>query len=330
MTPLKIYITRRIADEALAMLRQAAELRVWEGDAPPPRDVLLREVADVDGLLCLLTDTINREVMDAAPRLRAVSTMAVGYNHIDVAAATEREIPVGYTPGVLTETTADFAWALLMAAARRVVEGDAYTRAGKWGSWGPSVLLGYDVYGATLGIVGLGRIGLAVARRAKGFQMRVLYHSRERKRDVERQEGIEWLPDLPALLRQADFVSLHVPLTPETRHLIGRRELAAMKRTAVLVNTARGGVVDQRALYEALRDRTIAAAATDVAEVEPIPPDDPLLTLGNVIITPHIASASVATRTRMAVLAARNLLAGLRGEPMPSCVNSQAASTGGP
>jgi len=330
VTAPKVYITRRIADEALAMLRQAAELRVWEGDAPPPREVLLREVRDVDGLLCLLTDTINREVLDAAPRLRAVSTMAVGYNHIDVVAATERGIPVGYTPGVLTETTADFAWALLMAAARRIVEGDACTRAGKWGSWGPSVLLGHDVYGATLGVVGLGRIGLAVARRAKGFQMRVLYHSRERKRDVERQEGVEWTPDLPTLLRQADFVSLHVPMTPETRHLIGRRDLAAMKRTAVLVNTARGGVVDQRALYEALRDRTIAAAATDVAEVEPIPLDDPLLTLDNVIITPHIASASVATRTRMAVLAARNLLAGLRGEPMPSCVNPRAASTGGP
>ena len=312
------------------MLRQVADLRVWEGDSPPPRDALLREIADVDGLLCLLTDRIDREVLDAAPRLRAVSTMAVGYNHIDVAAATERGIPVGYTPDVLTETTADFAWALLMAAARRVVEGDAYTRAGKWGAWGPSVLLGHDVYGANLGVVGLGRIGLAVARRAKGFQMRVLYHGRTRRPDLEQREGVEWAPDLLSLLRQADFVTLHVPLTPETRHLIGRRELAAMKRTSVLVNTARGGVVDQRALYEALRDHTIAAAATDVAEVEPIPLDDPLLALDNVIITPHIASASVATRTRMAVLAAQNLLAGLRGEPMPSCVNPQAATKGGP
>jgi glyoxylate reductase len=249
-----------------------------------------------------------------------VSNVAVGYDNIDVAEATRRAVLVTNTPGILTETTADFAFALLMAAARRVVEADRYTRQGRWKTWGPQLLLGQDVHGACLGIVGLGAIGLEVAKRARGFGMRILYQDHRRRPREERRYGLVHT-DLDHLLREADFVSLHVPLTDDTRHLIGERELALMKPTAVLVNTARGPVVDQQALYRFLKERRIAAAALDVTEVEPIPMDDPLLTLDNVIIAPHIASASVNTRSRMASVAADNLLAALRGEEPPNCVN---------
>ena len=318
-----VYVTRELPGDAVERLRRAASVRVWPEELPPPRDVLLREAAVADGLLALLTDRIDAELLEAAPRLRVVSNVAVGYDNIDVAEATRRAVLVTNTPGILTDTTADFAFALLMAAARRVVEADRYTRQGRWKTWGPQVLLGQDVHGACLGIVGLGGVGLEVAKRARGFGMRILYQDHRRRPREERRYGLLHT-ELDQLLREADFVSLHVPLTDDTRHLIGERELSLMKPTAVLVNTARGPVVDQRALYRFLKERRITAAALDVTEVEPIPMDDPLLTLANVIIAPHIASASVATRTRMASAAADNLLAALRGEEPPDCVNRQA------
>jgi glyoxylate reductase len=318
-----VFVTRELPGDAVERLRRAAGVRVWPEELPPPRDVLLSEVAAADGLLALLTERIDSELLDVAPRLRVVSNLAVGYDNIDVAEATRRAVLVTNTPGILTETTADFAFALLMAAARRVVEADRYTRQGRWKTWGPQVLLGQDVHDACLGIVGLGAIGLEVAKRGRGFGMRILYFDHRRRPREERRYGL--VPtELDLLLREADFVSLHVPLNSDTRHLIGERELSLMKPTAVLVNTARGPVVDQGALYRFLKERRIAAAALDVTEVEPIPMDDPLLTLENVIIAPHIASASVSTRTRMASVAVDNLLAALRGEEPPNCVNRQA------
>jgi len=262
--------------------------------------------------------------MNAAPKLRVISNMAVGYDNIDIPEATRRGILVGNTPGVLTETTADFTFALLLAAARRVVEADVFTRTGQWKTWGPMVMLGQDIHHATLGIVGLGRIGAEVAKRAKGFGMKVLYYDQQRWREEERQLDVEYVPELSALLSRSDFISLHLPLSPQTYHLIGSAEFALMKPTAILVNTSRGPVVDQKALYEALKSRQISAAAIDVTEVEPIPPDDPLLTLDNLVITPHIASASVTTRTKMATMAAENLIAGLNGQIPPNCVNPEA------
>jgi glyoxylate reductase len=308
----RVFVTRVLFPEALDRIAAAADSEVWPDEMPPPYEVLLEKAQDCDGLLTLLSDRVDAAVLQA-PRLSVVSNYAVGYDNIDIAEATRRGIFVGNTPGVLTETTADMAFVLLMAAARRVVEADAYTRAGKWRTWGPMLLLGQDIHGATLGIVGLGRIGAAVARRARGFGMRVLYH------DLAPQPGIE--------AEAADFVSLHVPLSTDTRHLIGARELDRMKPTAVLVNTSRGPVVDQAALFEALKVCRIFAAGLDVTEPEPIDPNDPLLTLDNVVIAPHIASGSVATRTRMAEMAADNLLAGLSGKVPPHCVNPEAAST---
>jgi len=318
----KVFITRMLPQPALDLVLPACDAEVWQDELPPPRDVLLSKVRDVEGLLSLLTDKIDAALMDNAPQLKVISNCAVGYDNIDVAAATQRGIAVGNTPGVLTETTADFAFALLMAAARRLVEADRYTRAGKWKTWGLTVLLGQDIYGATLGLIGLGRIGTAVAKRAKGFDMRVLYYNPHRRTDVEQQLGITFA-DLDTVVREADFVSVHTPLTNETKHLINADVLRKMKKTAILINTSRGPVVDQAALYAALRDGVIAGAALDVTDPEPIAMDDPLLTLENCIIAPHIASASVTTRTKMALMAAENLLAGLRGERLPNPVNPE-------
>jgi lactate dehydrogenase-like 2-hydroxyacid dehydrogenase len=318
----KVYVTRKVPQAGIDLLRESCEVEVWEGELPVPREVLLEKVRDTEGLYCLLTERVDEELLDAAPRLRVVSNMAVGYDNIDVAACTARGIPVGHTPGVLTDTTADLTFALLLAAARRLVEGVDYVRAGKWKTWGPTLLLGQDVHGATLGIIGLGRIGQAVARRARGFDMRILYHDIRRIPEAEATLGATYV-ELDTLLAESDFVTLHVTLTEATYHLIGREELRKMKPTAVLVNASRGGVVDPQALYEALRDGEIGYAALDVTEPEPIPPDHPLLSLPNCIIVPHIGSASVATRTKMAVMAAENLLAGLRGEPLPHCVNPE-------
>lgn len=295
---------------------------MWEGELPPPKEVILREVAGCDGLLCLLTDPIDAEVIDAGKRLRVISQMAVGVDNIDLEAATARGIPVGHTPGVLTEATADLTFALLLAAARRIPEGIEYIRQGRWRTWEPMALLGREVWGKTLGIVGLGRIGTAVARRARGFAMRVLYHSRSRKPDLEAELGVEYVP-LEDLLAQADFVSLHCPLTPETRYLIDEAALRRMKPTAILINAARGPVVDTDALLRALREGWIGAAALDVTDPEPLPADHPLLDLPNCLVVPHLGSATVAARERMATMAAENLLAGLRGERLPYCANPE-------
>jgi len=302
----------------------ATEARVWDDELPPPRDELLRAVEGCDGILTLLTDRVDAELLDrAGPQLKVVSNYAVGFDNVDVDECTRRGIPVGNTPGVLTETTADLAWALLMAAARRIVEGADYVRAGRWKTWGPMLLLGPDVHGATLGIVGFGRIGQAVARRAQGFGMTILYHDPVRLPDeVTQPLGAEYA-ELDDLLARCDFVSLHVNLTDETRGLVDAPRLARMKPTAVLVNTARGPVVDPVALHAALRDGVIGAAALDVTDPEPIPVDDPLVSLPNCLIVPHIASATPATRGKMAEMAAANLLAGVRGERLPNPVNPE-------
>jgi len=318
----KVYVTRLIPAVALKKLGESCDYRIWEGELAIPRDAVLREVPEVDGLISLLTDKIDGPVMDAAPRLRVISNMAVGFDNVDVPEATKRKIMVCNTPGVLTETTADFAFALLLAAARRVVEGERVVRARKWKTWGPMILLGQDVHHATLGIIGLGRIGAEVAKRGKGFDMKVVYYDTIRRSDLEEQLGVEFR-DLKSLLADSDFVTIHCPLLPQTHHLIGEEQFKLMKNTAILVNSARGPIVDSKALYNALRNRQIAYAALDVTEPEPIPLDDPLLTLDNIVIAPHIASASVATRTKMAMMAVDNLLAGLKGERPPHIVNPE-------
>jgi len=322
MTKSRVFVSRRLPGDAVERLRERAEVDLWEGDLPPDRATLLARSRDAEGLVCLLTEKIDAELLDACPRLRAVCNVAVGYDNIDVAAATRAGVFATNTPGVLTDTTADFAFALLMAAARRIPEGDRFTRAGHWQTWDPSLLLGTDIHGATLGLIGVGQIGSAVARRARGFDMRVLYHDAVPRADLERDLGLE-RRDLEPLLREADFVSLHVPLLPETHHLIGERQLALMKRSAVLINTSRGPVVDGAALFRALQQGTPAAAALDVTEVEPIEMTDPLLTLENVIVTPHIASGSLVTRSRMAAMAVENVLAGMAGKTPPNCLNPE-------
>lgn len=319
----KVYVTRVIPQAGLDMVHAFCEAEVWEGETPPPREVLLEKVRGLDGLLSLLTDTIDAELMDTAgPQLKVIANYAVGYDNIDVAAATARGILVTNTPGVLTDTTADFAFTLLMAAARRVVEAMDYVRAGKWLTWGPTLLLGRDVHHATLGIIGMGRIGQGMARRAQGFDMRVLYYDPYCRPEKGAQFGAECV-GLDTLLAESDFVSVHVPLTPETHHMIGAEQFKRMKPTAILINSARGPIVDPDALYEALKNGDIAYAALDVTEPEPLPADHKLLTLPNIIVCPHIASASIATRTKMATMAAENLIAGLKGERPPNLVNPE-------
>lgn len=318
----KVFVTRFIPEGGLRLIQEACDADVWREEVPPSRETMVAKVRGVEGLLCLLTDRVDAELMDAAgPGLKVISNFAVGYDNIDVAAATVRGIQVGNTPGVLTETTADMAFALLMAAARRIVEGAEYVKAGKWRTWGPTLLLGHDIHGATLGIVGMGRIGSELARRATGFNMQVIYFDPYCDPDKAPFVDVGLRCSLDELLSESDFVSLHVPLTTETEHLIDAHALAKMKRTAVLVNTSRGPVVDSDALFEALKEGQIAYAALDVTDPEPLPPDHKLLALDNCLIVPHIASASWATRTKMAVMAAENLLAGLRGEPLPNRVN---------
>ncbi|MGA2973608.1 MAG: D-glycerate dehydrogenase [Candidatus Bathyarchaeia archaeon] len=318
----KVYVTRLLPKDAMDKIHSFCDAKVWEGELPPPRNILLENVTDIDGLLSLLTDKIDAELMNRARKLRVISNCAVGFDNIDVQEATKRGIIVSNTPGVLTDTTADFAFALLMAAARRVVEGDRVVRAGKWKTWGPMILLGQDVHGSTLGIIGLGRIGSAMAKRAKGFGMRILYSDVVRNKQAEEELGIEYV-NIDTLFTRSDFITIHTTLTPETHHLIDQKQFEKMKRTAVLVNTSRGPIVDNMALYDALRSGKIAYAALDVTEPEPIPADHPLLTLDNVIVVPHIASASVATRTKMGLMAADNLIAGLKGEMPPNPVNPE-------
>jgi glyoxylate reductase len=327
MTPPRVFVTRLIPDAGLDLVRAACAATIWEDELPPPREVLLRETRDADGLLSLLTDPVDAALLDACPHLRVVSNFAVGYDNIDIPAATERGIPVGHTPGVLTETTADFAFTLLLSTARRVVEGVDYVRAGRWKTWGPMLLMGPDVHHTTLGLVGLGRIGAEMAKRARGFDMQVIYSDVIRREDLEASLGLRYV-SFEEVLREADFISLHTPLTPETRHLIGRDQLHAMKSTAVLVNTSRGPVIDNDALAEALGAGWIAGAGLDVTEPEPLPADHPLVALPNCVVVPHIASASHATRSAMARIAAENLIAGLNGEPLPASPNPEAVGRG--
>jgi glyoxylate reductase len=318
----KIFVTRLIPEAGLELLRRAGAVEVWPGEMPPPPGVLREKVREAEGLLALLTDPIDAELIAAAPRLKVISNYAVGYDNIDLAAATARGILVCNTPGVLTETTADLAWALLMAQARRIVPADAYARSGQWQTWGPRTFLGHDVYQRTLGLVGLGRIGQAMARRAKGFAMRILYYSRSRRPELENELGVEYRT-LEELIPEADFISLHCPLTEETRHLFGREQFARMKPNAILINTSRGAVVEQAALYQALAEGRIAGAALDVTDPEPPAPEDPILRLENLTIIPHIGSASYATRDKMAQMAAENLLAALSGRRPAYPVNPE-------
>ncbi len=320
----KVYVTRRIPAQAMAILQTCCDCRVFDHEETPvPRETLIQELAGVDGAFVLLTDRIDDEVLAGAPRLRIVANMAVGYDNIDVAACTRRGVLVTNTPGVLTETTADLTWALLMATARRLVEAQKVVERGEWRTWSPMFLTGQDVYGRTLGIIGAGRIGSAVARRARGFSMRVLYHNRRPNPELEAETGAIYA-GFHELLEQSDFVVTLVPLTPETRHLINEDALRRMKPSAILVNAARGPVVDEKALHKALTEGWIWAAGLDVWEQEPIGPDHPLLGLPNVVALPHIGSASIATRTRMAVVAAENLVAGVTGQRPPNLVNPEA------
>ncbi len=327
MTPPKIFISRLIPSRGLDLVKEHYQsfgfaqdkLDTWTHEMPPTREELLEKVRGVDGLICTLTEKVDAELMDAAgPQLKIISSMSVGVDHIDIAAATARGIPIGNTPGVLTDATADMAFALLLSAARRVMEGEKYIRAGKWKTWHPQLLLGADLVGSTLGIVGFGRIGQAVAKRAQGFDMRVIFYDPT----AHPAHGAQSV-DLDTLLRESDFVSVHVPLTPNTKRMVNADFLSKMKPNSILVNTARGGVVDQVALYDALKSNQIFAAALDVTDPEPLPMDSPLLTLENCLIVPHLGSASQRTRDLMSLLAAANLIAGLKGEGLPNCVNPE-------
>jgi glyoxylate reductase len=324
MTRPQVYVTRKIPQQALDMLGVKCDVRLWnEEEVAVPRDVLLSELNEAEGVLTLLTERVDAELLTSAPRLRMVANMAVGFDNVDLAACTARRVMVSNTPDVLTETTADLVWALLMATARRLVEAQKLVERDAWRSWSPMMLAGQDVHGATIGVIGAGRIGRAVMRRATGFGMRILYHARKPDPSLEAATGGRFAT-MGELLAEADFVVPMVPLTPENRHLIDARALAQMKPTSILINVSRGPVVDERALEEALEKRQIWAAGLDVWEAEPIRSDHPLLRFSNVVALPHIASASYATRTRMATLAAENLIAGVTGERPPTLLNPEA------
>ncbi len=317
----KIFVTHQLPGKRIHDLAQLCEANVWMGPGLISAPALREELAECEGVLCLLTDQIDCQLLNEMPNLKYISSMSVGVDHIDIAAATERAIPVGNTPGVLVETTADAAFALLLAAARRVAEADRYVRQGNWlqeNAWTPDFFTGKDVSGATLGIVGLGEIGQAVARRAQGFGMDVLAWSRSDRRVA----GVESV-SLEELLLRSDFVSVHTALTPDTHNLLSADRIAMMKPGAVLINTARGGIVDESALAAALVRGDLYAAGIDVFEREPVPDDNPLLHLPNVILTPHIGSATLLTRARMADIAVDNMIAALQGRPMPHCVNPE-------
>lgn len=313
----RCFVTRELPGTGLDRLRAAHQVKVWPEPWPPPREALLAAAAAAEGLLSLLTDTIDAELIAACPELRVISNYAVGVDNIDVAAASERGIPVGHTPDVLTDSSADLAVALMLAIARRLPEGERIVRAGEWGTWDPASFLGRDLHGAAVAIVGGGRIGTTVARRLEGFGCELLFAGRDDPGALSRA------------LAAADFVSLHTPLTAETRGLIGEAELRRMKPTAYLVNTARGPIVDSAALERALREGWIAGAGLDVTDPEPLPADHPLLAAPNLLVVPHLGSATHRTREAMAELAVDNLLAGLADEPLPHCVNPQVYESGG-
>jgi len=318
----KVLVTRQLLGDGLKRLEKIAEVKLNPEDRPMTRPELLKEIKDCDGVISLLTDRIDGEVMDTSGCLKVVSNHAVGFDNVDVDAATRRGIYVTNTPDVLTETTADAAWALILAVARRITEAERFLRDGKWKSWSPTLMVGTDVYGKTLGILGLGRIGGAVARRAKGFNMKVLYNDISRNERLEKELDIKFV-DMDQLLKESDFISLHVPLMPSTRHLINEKAISKMKKSAILVNTSRGPVVDEQALYEALKEKKIAGAGLDVFEKEPVELGNPLLKLDNVVLLPHIASATIETRIAMADLAVENLIAVLQGRMPLSLVNRE-------
>ena len=319
----RIFMTRAIAPAAIERLSAQTDLEVWPHEAPPPYEILIDRVQNATGIVSLLTDRIDAGLIAAAgPDFRVIAQMAVGFDNIDVAAATARGIPVGHTPGVLTETTADFAWTLLMATARRVVEAHNEVQQSIWRPWGPDVLTGQDIFGATLGLVGFGRIGQAMAKRAQGFDMPILYHDLQRFPEAEKSLGAQFV-SLEELLERADFVSLHTFMSPQNKFMMGKSQFGQMKPNAIFINTARGGLVDPDALLWAVRERKIAGAGLDVFETEPIPEGHPLLNEPSVIITPHIASASKNTRARMALMAAENIIAAIEGKRIPYCANPE-------
>lgn len=317
----KVYVTRELPERGLRIIKKNFDAEVWPEYGPPPKKVIIEKAKNVDALATLLSDKMDAEVFDAAPNLRIIAQMAVGFDNIDVQEATRRGIYVTNTPEVLTDTTADFAWALLMAVARRVVEADKYVRTGQWKvGWHPSMMRGRDVYGTTIGIVGAGRIGYAVAKRAKGFDMKVLFYDVIPRPEMEKELGAKRV-ELDELLKESDFVSIHVPLMKETYHLMNAEKLKLMKKTAYLINNARGPIVDEKALYEALKEGRIAGAGLDVFEQEPTPVDNQLLKLDNIVAAPHISSASHETRSKMAEMVAENLVAFFDGKKPPNLVN---------
>ena len=319
----KVYVTRELPERGLKIIKKYFDTEVWTEYAPPPKKLIIEKAKNVDALASLLSDKIDAEVFDAAPKLKIVAQMAVGFDNIDVQEATKRGIYVTNTPEVLTDTTADFAWTLLMAVARRVVEADKYVRTGQWKvGWHPSMMSGRDIHHATIGIVGAGRIGYAVAKRAKGFDMKVLFYDVIPRPEMEKELRAKRV-DLDTLFKESDFVSIHVPLMKETYHLVNTEKLKLMKKTAYLINNSRGPVVDEKALYEALKEGRIAGAGLDVFEQEPIPVDNPLLKLDNVVVAPHISSASYETRSKMAEMVAENLVAFFEGRKPPNLVNPE-------
>lgn len=316
-----VVVTRRLPQEAIEPLRSIANVRHWDNDEPIPRDTLLGWIEGTDGLYCLLTETIDEELLDAAgEQLRVVATMSVGYDHVDVEACASRGIAVGNTPGVLTETTAELALGLLLAVSRRIPEAAQAVQSGEWSSWKPMWMTGLDLFGSTVGIVGLGRIGSAFGQMIQGFNCQILYTGPSPKPDAADPIGAQYVP-MDELLAESDFISLHAPLTDETHHLFAQNEFARMKPSAIFINTSRGGLVDQDALYHALTDGEIRAAGLDVTDPEPLSPDHPLLTLSNCLVLPHVGSATVATRTKMALMTTNNLIAGLDQRPLPNPVH---------
>ncbi len=321
-----IFITRKIPGKGIRLLEERCDVDVWENETPPSQQQIIERARNADGIITLLSDKIDRSVINALPKLRVIAQYAVGHDNIDLHAATENSIIVTNTPGVLTETTADLTWALIMSVSRRIAEADQYVRKGRWQvAWGPEMLLGVDVYGATLGIIGLGRIGSAVAKRAIGFNMRVLYHNRSESEFREKIEGELNIirVDLETLLTDSDIVTIHVPLTPDTIGLIGTKELHQMKKGAILVNTSRGSVVDENALLTALKEGHLRGAGLDVFSEEPTPYQNPLLELSNVVVGPHIGSASISTRDKMGKMCADNVIAVFTGERPPNIVNPE-------
>lgn len=319
----KVYVTREIPERGLKIIMERFDAEVWPEYGPPPKEVIIKNARNVDAVVSLLSDKIDAEVFDAAHKLKIVAQMAVGFDNINVKEATRRGIYITNTPEVLTETTADFAWALLMAVARRVVEADRYVKTGKWKvSWHPTMLLGRDVHGATMGIVGAGRIGSSVAKRAKGFNMKILYYDVVPRPELEKELGAKNV-DLDTLFKESDFISVHVPLMKQTYHMINEEKLRLMKKTTYLINNSRGSVIDDKALYRALKEEWIAGAGLDVFEREPTQLDNPLLMLDNVVVAPHISSSSHETRSRMAEMVAENLIAFFEGRIPPNLVNPE-------